>query len=216
VEEFSLKNKPASFYIGTGNHRLFSDPVRDSFDNQLIPILYTETWGDYWVFFLVYGRDVRSGKYLQNGELPEALNEQGSNTWLETNRFEISPYLGRVNLISIIPTSIAILSSVWGLFFGLWNAFSEYKEPNPLSILLIALIIPSTLLGYLWFLIQYPTLDGDTIKATYVLQIYPFIGILLGLFGHYLSCKKTWIYPVLLFIFLLTSIHNLPAMFSNF
>jgi len=216
AEQLSLKNKPASFYIGTGNGKLFTDPVRDSFDNQLIPILYTETWGDYWVFFLVYGRDLRSGKYLQNGLLPEALNEKGSEDWLETNRFEISPYLGRVNLISVIPSSLAIVGSIWGLFCGLRNAFSSEKEANHLHILLISLIIPSTLLGYLWFLIQYPTLDGDTIKATYVLQIFPFIGILLGIFGHHLSRKKPWFYPVFLALILLASIHNFPAMLTNF
>jgi hypothetical protein len=216
AEQFRLKNKPASFYIGTGNSKLFSDPVRDSFDNQLIPILYTETWGDYWVFFQVYGQDLRSGKYLQNGLLPKAINEQGSEAWLETNRYDVSPYLGRVNLVSVLPTSIAALGAIWVFVFVLRNTFSSDKETNYLPVLLILMIIPSTMVGYLWFLIQYPTLDGDTIKATYVLQIFPFIGILLGLFGERINRKHMWFYPAILLIFLLVFIHNLPATLTNY
>ncbi len=50
--QWALHNEPAGFYFGTGNGCLFSDPVEPSFPNQLIPIFYAETWGDYWHYFL--------------------------------------------------------------------------------------------------------------------------------------------------------------------
>ena len=93
AERFSLKNKPASFYIGIADKELFTDPVRDSFDNQVIPILYAETWGDYWQFFVVFGEDLRSGSPVQADLLYHAIERDHSPAWLQTNRFEIAPYL---------------------------------------------------------------------------------------------------------------------------
>ena len=46
-------NPAPSFYLGSGNGNLFSDPIRGAFPNQLLPILYSETWGDYWGYFVV-------------------------------------------------------------------------------------------------------------------------------------------------------------------
>jgi hypothetical protein len=39
-----------------------------------------------------------------------------------------------------------------------------------------------SVVGYLWFLIRYPSPNkGDTIKATYLLHIMPIVGICVGL-----------------------------------
>src|SRR5262249_51754965 len=70
---WTLRNQPADFYTGTANGRLFTDPIRGSFPNQLIPIFYTETWGDYWGYFLIYGRDASSGAYVVGWALEQAV-----------------------------------------------------------------------------------------------------------------------------------------------
>lgn len=41
-----------------------------------------------------------------------------------------------------------------------------------------ALLVLASLAGYFWFLLSYPNLGkGDTIKATYMLQIFPFLAL---------------------------------------
>lgn len=216
VERFSLRNKPASFYIGTGNGLLFSDPVRDGFDNQLLPILYSETWGDYWVYFVVYGVDTRSSQPIQGGLFALALEKEGAQTWLQTNRFQIGPYLGRVNLVSLIPTAVCVVSFLiasWALLRG--KLFGQDLLTNTPPLLLFISIILTTLLGYLWFLIQYPSTDGDTIKATYILQIFPFLALLIGSVGD--KFMRIWPRAIAIIILLLIIvwIHNIPAMLTN-
>jgi hypothetical protein len=213
---FSLKNKAASFYIGRGNGRLFSDPIRDSFDNQLFPIFYTETWGDYWQYYLVYGKDLRTLDPIQGDRLFRALQEDIMPTWLQTNRHEIAQYLGRVNLISMIPTGFALLCFGWGFMISIKSIFNQDRYADALHVPLFTTIILSTLLGYLWFLIQYPSPDGDTIKSTYVLQIFPFIALLMGLFGAQISRDKHWIYPAIFGLILLIFLHNLGSVITHY
>jgi hypothetical protein len=216
TEHFSLKNKAVSFYIGGGNDRLFSDPIRDSFDNQLLPIFYTETWGDYWQYYLVYGKDLRTQDPIQGDRLFRALQEDPLPTWLHTNRYEIAQYLGRVNLISLIPTGTALLCFACGVMVSIRSIFNQASYSDSLHIPLFTTIILSTLLGYLWFLIQYPSPDGDTIKATYVLQIFPFIALLIGLFGAQISRDKHRIYPAMFGSILLIFLHNLGSVITHY
>jgi hypothetical protein len=216
VERFSLRNKPASFYIGTGKGLLFSDPVRDGFDNQLLPILYSETWGDYWAYFVVSGMDARSSEPIQGGLLNLALKKEGAQTWLQTNRFQISHYLGRVNLVSLIPTAVSVVSfllAFWALLRG--RLFGQDLLTNTAPLLLFISIILTTLLGYLWFLVQYPSTDGDTIKATYVLQIFPFLALLIGYVGDKFMQKSPRAVVAMIAILIIVWIHNIPAMLTN-
>jgi hypothetical protein len=206
VEQLSLKNKPASFYIGTGNKKLFIDPVRDSFDRQIIPILYSETWGDYWGYFLVTAKDIRSGNPIQGGLLQLALEENDWSSSIETNRYTINNYLALVNIVALLPTLIALISVSWGVIHILRTLCIQNLDLETLYVTLFILMIFSTLLGYLWFLIQYPTNDGDTIKATYILQIYPFIALLVGQLGKRIFSYWRWMYSCLLGIYLLTLI----------
>ncbi len=216
TEQFSLKNKAMSFYVGRGNGKLFSDPIRDSFDNQLIPIFYTETWGDYWQYYLVYGEDVRTNKPVQGDRLYKALQEGSSLTWLQTNRAGIAPYLGRVNLFSILPTAIALLCFGWGTLTTLKYIFNHRHYQDQLHIPFFTTIIISTLIGYLWFLIQYPSPDGDTIKATYILQIFPFLALLIGIAGDRVRDAIPRLYPLYIGVMLLTFIHNLGSVTTRY
>jgi 4-amino-4-deoxy-L-arabinose transferase-like glycosyltransferase len=60
MPSFRLSNQPRSFYVGLGLPQLFEHPVRDAFPNQFLPIFYSELWGDYWGYFVVFGRDTRN------------------------------------------------------------------------------------------------------------------------------------------------------------
>ena len=83
--KFSFTNQPSSFYFDLALQDLFSRPIRGfSLTNKLFPILHADTWGDYWGYFLV------------------TLGKGGREN------FDIVPYLGRVNLIALIPTFILL------------------------------------------------------------------------------------------------------------
>ena len=103
---FSFSNQPRSFYFGVAPDLLFSKPVRPSFANELIPIFYSEVWGDYWCFFGVFGKDSRSaddlrmsGPWLSQFEVWNEIPP-----WMVTNYSAMGAYLGRVNVVSIFPS----------------------------------------------------------------------------------------------------------------
>lgn len=57
---------------------------------------------------------------------------------------------------------------------------------------------------------------GDTIKATYVLSIFPFIAVCVGLFFERIEQRSRFITNFLLGAVLLVAIHNLPAMVTHY
>ena len=186
---FSLSNQPSSFYFDFAINDLFINPIR-GFDmvNKLFPILHSETWGDYWGYFLV-------------------THGKGG-----VNNYEIVPYLGRVNLIALIPTAFFIL----GITYTMFSIFRNNKIQQ-IFYILIFLSILFTWLGYFWFLIKYPNLQqGDTIKATYIILIIN----LLPFFGANLIEKiRLWnekFYNFILLVLLTIFIHNIPTFFTRY
>jgi hypothetical protein len=90
----------------------------------------------------------------------------------QTNRFEINRLLGRVNLVGLLPTAVFL----GGLVVA---AGALWRTRDGRALLLLAALL--SLLGYLWFLVGYPNLGkGDTIKATYLLHVFPILAILGG------------------------------------
>jgi len=81
----------------------------------------------------------------------------------------------------------------------------------------LLLAIVTTMAGYFWFQIMYPNLDkGDTAKATYVLQIFPFIAILAGALLEYIKTRSQLFYRLLLCGLCLTYMHNFFAMLTHY
>ncbi|HTP00128.1 MAG TPA: hypothetical protein VMJ64_02040, partial [Anaerolineales bacterium] len=76
ASHLSLTALPASFYFGLGSGKLFTDPIRPSFSNQFPAIFYSDTWGDYSAYFLVYIKDKVTGDY-QTGKDLERLIKSG-------------------------------------------------------------------------------------------------------------------------------------------
>jgi len=187
--KFSFSNQPQSFYFDLALQDLFIRPIRGfSLTNKLFPVLYTETYGDYWGYFLV------------------TLGKGGKEN------YEIVPYLGRVNLVSLFPTFLVII----GVFYTIWTLRKRAKL-NQLFYILIILSVMFTWLGYLWFLIKYPSVSkGDTIKATYILSLIH----LLPFFGanvlEKVKEKNRKLYNFIFGILLLVFIHNIPTFFTRF
>jgi hypothetical protein len=209
--QWALANEPTDFYIGTGNGRLFTDPVRPSFPNQLIPIFYAETWGDYWCYFSIFGRDPKSGAYIGGEKLQAAVAK--APLTIETNRFTLNHYLGRVNLLGLLPSALALVA------FGVAAVrLPAFLTARPLTLaeiipVMAVLVVGVSAIGYLWFLIRFPTLgNGNTIKATYMLHIFAPLALLTADFVRRIRV------PLLALIIAwgLLMMHNIPALITHF
>ena len=196
--EFSFSNQPLSFYrnTGIGNSLLFRSPTRKTFNNQFIPIFYSETWGDYWGYFV----------FRREGILE-----------YKSNQAAINPYLGRVNLVSLIPSLIF----AGGMIFGLrslqqsFNVANSSFESRAFSFFVLIVLISLT--GYLWYLLTYTMIPkGATIKATYMIQIFMVLPFLAANFLEKLRAIYPGLYSLSLALILAVFVHNIPAMLTHY
>jgi hypothetical protein len=220
ARSFSLSNQVPRFYLGLGLDKLFTDPVRPSFPNQLLPTFYSDTWGDYWCYFVVYGKDTRTGKYISGFYIDRALYDEGSSQapgWLETNRETISAYLGRVNLVSLLPTVFLLAGLVPGLL-GCWMSLRAGPVDRVALIrAFVFLLVAFTWAGYFWFLVMYPSPEkGRTIKPTYIMQIFPFVSLLAAEVVYRIGERSRMAYRWLVLLLVLCAAHNLPAMITRY
>jgi hypothetical protein len=214
---FSLQNQPLEFYVGLSPILLFSNPVMPNFPNQLLPIFYSELWGDYWGYFTVYGRDTMKQEFI-NRSIIHILSKTRRPSWLETNYETIGAYLGRVNLVSIFPSVLALISISFVAMRMLQGSSNKPLTTHQREIYeFLILTIVTTMAGYFWFLIMYPSIGkGDTIKATYVLQVFPFIAILVGMFLEHVKKRSLFLYQFILSGLSLSFLHNIFAMLTHY
>jgi hypothetical protein len=75
-----------------------------------------------------------------------------------------------------------------------------------------------TLAGYGWYLLRYQNqgVGGDLIKATHMMQIFPFLGLLGGQLIDKLHARwpRAWLWLMVLLGAVL--LHNLPAMVTHY
>ncbi len=205
---FRFSNQPATFYTGIGLDQLFRAPVYPAFANQLIPVFFSETWGDYWAHF-VYTR---------------------SHTIFASDNGVSLNYLGRVNFVSLVPTIVL----TGGMITGCVHMLRFIRPSNRVSsdlaeslerkdmlnrhaffgLLVISILI--SLGSYIWFLIGYPNPRGDTVKATYMLHIFPLLAILASEFLRQVRSRSVALYWLLMGLLLLVFLHNLPVVITRF
>jgi hypothetical protein len=199
---FSFANQPMSFYRNTGlkGFMLFKSPIRGTFNNQLLPIFYSDIWGDYWGHFVF----IQDRSYL--GELGYG------------NREQIAPYLGRVNAVSLYP-SLVFFAGVALSGFSLRGFFrGEVKEKSRslFNVFLLLFVIVSSLL-FFYFLIVYPIPDqGDTIKAAYLLHALVALPFLGAEFLEWVRVRYPRGYVVSMAFLGAVFLHNLPAMITRY
>jgi hypothetical protein len=214
---FELSNQPLDFYFGLGLDELFTNPFRKSFTNQLLPVLYSETWGDYWGYFVVIGIDARTDDWIVGPNLSMALEDNPRPNWLISNHDKVVPYLGRVNIIGLFPTILMLIATIYSVYEAIRYLLKNHDQKIAGSITLILIIIVTSLAGYLWFLIMYPSpVKGDTIKASYILQIFPFISILVGFLLQRINQRSRVLFTVLMIALALVFLHNLPVLITHY
>ncbi len=217
-DKFSFSNQPSKFYLNLGTDKLFTDPVRPSFPNQFFPTFYSETWGDYLCYFLVYGRDIRNQQLIGGVVLKDLIDKEGLSSWLRTNRYTINRFLGRVNLVSLYPSALILASFILGTVYLIkWVMKKEgYREIYSMFSLLHLIIVVS-FVAFMYFLIMYPSPQkGDNIKATYMLHVFPFFSILAGELVYRIRQRSVFWYAVILILLILSASHNLPAFFTRY
>jgi hypothetical protein len=215
-ETFSLTNQPREFYTGKGWGLLFKTPFREVFLNQLLPTLYADYWGDYWAYFNAYGRNLDTDEFVGGRLLLHHLKKEKPD-WMETNLPSVIPYLGKVNLVSLIP-SILIVGGILVNFYY-FVVFMKEKRPGVdiAGFSFSGFLLLISAVGYLWFLVQYPKpTKGDTIKATYMLQTIPFIALAAGNFLDQINQKSRLVFGGILFLLGIVFIHNFPVLISNY
>jgi len=154
--------------------------------------------------------------YFKNQFFPILYSDLWGDYWgyfVFTSRFldigrdqlSIGEYLGRVNFISLFTSGLLI----YGIFFQIYN----FKKPLVTSYILYSILI--SLSGFLWFTLAYPTSgSGDTIKATYLVQVFNLCTFITSLFMEEIKNKK--IYYFLLSILISIFIYNFDSYLSHF
>ncbi len=213
---FSFANQPIDFYFGIDLDKVFINPTRDLFQNHFVPIFYTDTWGDYWEYFTV--KEFRDKGY---GRMRHIIFERILGipvpNCLAVDKDSIGNYLGRVNLLALLPTIIMFT----GLFMGAKYMFHFFSHgsvgEDKIGLFFFFLIFVSSMAGYFWFLIMHPSIGrGDTIKSIYIIQIFPFIAILSGYVLQNLQQKAPVLCKAVLLLLIINFIHNLSVMISCF
>jgi len=182
---------PPGFFTGLGGGNLFTYPVSPGLDGQAFPVFYSEIWGDYWGYF-----------YLPRPPIYALLPADAVR------------YMGTVNAVSLLPTSILFAGFVYGaLQLGrlLINRRTAYSIPDAL----FTLCILASVLGFGWFLVHYPSDNADTAKATYMLQIFPLLCLLSGQAIDRLATRWPKASVVLLIALVFVAVFNLPMLFTR-
>jgi hypothetical protein len=183
---------------------LFADPTNNRFDGAAWPIFYSDVWGDYWCGFDLWAKDAQ-GNYFRPALAADASRQPGANT----NRSEMQPILARANLLGI-PATLAVFA---GLF---WFPFPKYRERVKNGRLLFELMIWCSIAGYIAFLLRAPSHHGDTVKPTYLLQIFPLLALAIADVWQRLLQRHRLLAISVAILVTLCGIANFPLFFSHY
>ncbi len=184
--KFSIFNQPLGFYIPT------SENLRYLFYKPIRPHLdnqfITTLFADLWGDY--WGYFSFTSGYLSIGR----------------DQLAIGDYFARVNIISIFTT----------LFILTLYVISYRKNKQSFLVRYINLAVIVSFVGYIVFLISYPVGNGDTIKATYIIQMFHLIVFLASIKFEKLKSENLKIYNLIIFAFLIIYIHNFETFLSHF
>lgn len=212
-----IDRHPTSFYTGLGGRDLFHAPIRNAFRNQAIPMFYSDLWGDWWGYFLVGGRDARSGQWLNGAAWAPLLERTPPPEWLTTNRDAMAPLLGRMNRVGLFPTLLALVAGVLALRHLARHVRGRAPAPDTAALSLIILMVGAAFAAYGWFLVRYPNMGkGDTIKAGFMVHTIPCAALLIGALVDGIGPRHPRLARGLLAALLLVFLHNLPAMVTRY
>ncbi len=184
--KFSILNQPLGFYLPTSEH------LRFLFYKPIRPHLdnqfITTLFADLWGDY--WGYFSFTSGYLNIGR----------------DQMVIGDYFARVNIISIF-TALFILT-----FYVI--SYKQFKSSILVRYINLAVII--SFIGYFIFLILYPVDNGDTIKATYMIQMFHLIVFLASIKFEKLKSENLRMYSFIIFALLIFYLHNFQSFLSHF
>ena len=192
-----------------------------SFNKNPIPLSLKNQNINFYIPFnydalMIFYKPIRP--YFSNQFLPILYSDLWGDYWgnfvftsrnlsVGRNQLLIGSYLARVNIISLIPTIFLIYSFI----------VSKNLKGNMFFHKLLKYSVSITFIGYFWFLIKYPEIPtGDTIKATYIIQMFHLIGFIFASYLEDLKNKNTTFYITILTILFFVYIHNFSTYLSHF
>jgi len=216
--KFSGARISSLFSVDRTSLALFTDPIRPSLSGHFLPIVYADTWGDYWGYFLVYVRHGNSGEYDDGRLFQDLTRTTPLAVDTTTNRFSINTYLGWVNVLSVIPSLLLLGALISGLFVLFWFLIRNRRDVGDSLTALITMMVGLTLLGFCWFVLRYqsPAQNGDLVKATYLLQVFPLLALLAGVFLERVRAISIKFWIVLMGFVAVVFIFNIPAMITRY
>ena len=138
-----LDRRPASFYLGPRTLRIFDHPITPLFRNELVPHLYADWWGD-WALTWDSPPPPAPAALLPSGVVSERARQA---------------------VVGVVPSLLALAGLI-----ALGVLAVARRSP---SLALLPLSAAGVATAYLAFAVRYPSPDGDTIKATYLLMALP-------------------------------------------
>jgi len=187
VEIPFFKRQPISFYLDVPFKFMMTHPIRLTDPlNKLIPIYYSEFWGDFWNYYSQrrFGISVIARKkdhYLTSGKRVASLALQN-----------------QINL----PATLLIVSGF------IYLVIKNRKKMNiPESLFLTFTLF--TWLGFLTLLTKYPSWKGDSIKASYMLYNLPIFIYALTVFIFKVLRKYKYLFIPIIIYLSATTIINL-------
>ncbi|MFQ5351768.1 MAG: hypothetical protein ACE5D3_01695, partial [Candidatus Binatia bacterium] len=135
------------------------------------------------------------------------------------NRAAVIPILVRSNILGLLPTLLLLAGIAYGLTSSLAFLTNKTDPVCSASALLFfsLLFVLTGFLGYMWFLIMYPhPAEGDTIKATYILQLFPFLSILGGALMSRIEDHSKRAYYLICALLVLVLVLNLPVCVTRY
>lgn len=162
---------------------IFDNPIRPFFKKQFFPIFYSDIWGDYWGYFSFTSR------YLDIGR----------------NQMEIGKYLGNVNFVSLITTTLIIIFYI--------TTVRSFKDDPTINLINYSVIF--SLLGYfIWVLLYQTGSQGDTIKATYMTQALNLVIFISAISLERLKNSKA--FALIIIGLIIIFLHNFQSYLSHF
>lgn len=202
---WSLNHRPAEFFTATGSEYLFTAPYREHFSEAtqlLLPIAYSDIWGDYWCYWLTDCQEVEpqlfspAARYLDGARPPSP----------------IGPYMARLNIAGVLPSVVFAGGAVLGLLAVvalLRRRASAMRE----GFALCALAAFAQVAGFVVLLMWVPTVD---VKASYLLPAFPFAAVLAAGFLATLRTRMPQAATAVEGLLAIVIAHNLPAFLSRF
>lgn len=189
-----FKRQPPSFYFNIPFKFMMTHPIRLSQPiNQLIPVYYSDFWGDYWNYYPqrrtgITTLDVRKDRLFTTPERVSRLALQ--------------------NQINLLPTIVMIAGFIYLIAISIKNTFSK-PDHQWLTHTLFIIFTLLTWAGFIALLTKYPSWKGDSIKPSYMIYILPILTYSLSIFlFKIIKPIKIIFLPILIWL-AIASINNL-------